>query len=86
MLPLQHIAFEITDRCNLNCIYCYNIWKTEKVKHIPFNSYRKAIATLGKLFEQATVKNVAFTGGEPLLAERIAEVILFCRMQGKSVT
>ena len=86
MLPLQHIAFEITDRCNLDCIYCYNIWKTGKVKHVPFNSYNKAIATLEKLFEQAAVKNVAFTGGEPLLAERITEVILFCRMQGKSVT
>jgi len=28
-LNLPHIAFEITDACNLNCLYCYNIWKME---------------------------------------------------------
>ena len=32
------------------------------------------------------VQYVAFTGGEPFLSERFAEVILFCRMEGKQVT
>ena len=86
MLNLHHIAFETTDRCNLNCVYCYNIWKTDAVEHIPFNSYNKAIATLKKLFEVADIKTVAFTGGEPFLSERFAEVVLFCRMQGKQIT
>ena len=86
MLNLHHIAFETTDRCNLNCVYCYNIWKTDAVEHVPFNSYTKAIATLTKLFEMADIKTVAFTGGEPFLSERFAEVVLFCRMQGKGIT
>lgn len=87
MLNLTHIAFETTDCCNLNCIYCYNIWKAKYSNvHTPFNSYKKAVAALDKLFAQAAIQHVAFTGGEPFLAERYAEVILFCRMKGKSVT
>jgi len=85
-LKLPHIAFEITDDCNLNCIYCYNIWKMKEADHQPFNSYEKAIQTLRQLFQQADVKSIAFTGGEPFLAERFIEVVLFCRMEGKRVT
>lgn len=86
MLSLSHIAFEITDRCNLDCVYCYNIWKTEHAKRIPFNSYNKAIETLTKLFGMAEIDYIAFTGGEPLQSERFEEVVLFCRMQGKGIT
>ena len=85
-LNLPHIAFEITDACNLDCVYCYNIWKMKGTKHQPFNSYKKAIQTLQQLFQQADVKSIAFTGGEPFLAERFSEVVLFCRMEGKQVT
>jgi len=86
MINLPHIAFEITDRCNLDCIYCYNIWKMKGAKHTPFNSYKKATATLQQFFKQADVKSVAFTGGEPFLAERFLETVLFCRMADKKVS
>jgi radical SAM protein with 4Fe4S-binding SPASM domain len=86
MLNLHHIAFEITDRCNLDCVYCYNIWKMPAGQRVPFNSYRKAIVTLDKIFSVADIRSVAFTGGEPFLSERFAEVVLHCRMAGKSVT
>jgi len=86
MISLHHIAFEITDRCNLDCAYCYNIWKTGNVPHEHFNSYPKAIATLKKLFSIADVRSIAFTGGEPFLSERFTEIVLFCRMENKQVT
>ncbi|WP_243345513.1 radical SAM/SPASM domain-containing protein [Parabacteroides sp. FAFU027] len=86
MLNLPHIAFETTDRCNLDCVYCYNIWKTDAVERTPFNSYQKAIGTLKQLFSTTNIQYVAFTGGEPFLSERFAEVILYCRMEGKQVT
>jgi radical SAM protein with 4Fe4S-binding SPASM domain len=86
MISLRHIAFETTDACNLSCVYCYNIWKRDGVVRTSFNSYRKAIATLQRLFAQADVGSVALTGGEPFLAERMKEVALFCRMEGKRVS
>jgi radical SAM protein with 4Fe4S-binding SPASM domain len=86
MLKLPHIAFEITDKCNLNCVYCYNIWKMPNAVRTPFNSYKKAIQTLQLLFNQANVNSIAFTGGEPLMAERFNEVVLFAAMAGKRIT
>jgi radical SAM protein with 4Fe4S-binding SPASM domain len=83
---LPHIAFELTDACNLKCEYCYNIWKIPGAEHKPFNSYDKAMQTLKRIFKQAEVKSVAFTGGEPFLAKRLLELALFCRMENKSVT
>lgn len=83
---LPHIAFELTDACNLKCEYCYNIWKIPEAEHTPFNSYDKAMQTLKCVFAQAEVKSIAFTGGEPFMAKRLLELALFCRMENKSVT
>jgi len=85
-LQLSHIAFELTDKCNLGCRYCYNIWKIPGAERNSFNSYEKAIKTLVHLFSQADIKNVTLTGGEPFMAERVKEIALFCRMEGKTVT
>lgn len=85
-LKLFNIAFELTDRCNLACRYCYNVWKIPGAEHRTFNSYRQAIEALSLLFSQADIRNVTLTGGEPFMAERLLEIALFCRMQGKSVT
>ncbi len=84
---LANIAFELTSGCNLDCVYCYNIWKTPGAGIAPGQgSYKKSIKTLGEFFRQADVPNVTLTGGEPFLAERVMEVALFCRMEGKGVT
>jgi len=85
-IDLPHITFEATSACNLKCRYCYNIWKipgTTKFEH--FNSYKQARKTLKKLFQIAQVNHVTFTGGEPFLAERFAELVLFTRLKNKSV-
>ncbi len=84
---LSNIAFEITSGCNLDCVYCYNIWKSPGAGIAPGQgSYKKSIRTLREFFRQADVPNVTLTGGEPFLAERFMEVALFCRMEGKGVT
>jgi radical SAM protein with 4Fe4S-binding SPASM domain len=85
-VDLPHITFEITSVCNLKCRYCYNVWKmpgTQDFEH--FNSYKQSVKTLKKLFSIAKVDHVTFTGGEPFLAERFAELVLFTRLKNKSV-
>lgn len=85
-LELSNIAFELTDKCNLACRYCYNIWKIPGVERTPFNSYKKAEKALKQIFKQANIQNVTLTGGEPFVSERVKEIALFCRMEGKTVT
>jgi len=50
------------------------------------DSYVKARKTLRQLFRCAEVKHLTFTGGEPLMAERIEELILYVRLKKKGVT
>lgn len=86
-ITFNHIAFELTSLCNLNCKYCYNIWKIPDYKDFKhFNSYKQAKKTLKKLFRIADVKHITFTGGEPFIAERFPELVLYTRLRKKSVT
>ncbi|MDF1550454.1 MAG: radical SAM protein [Bacteroidales bacterium] len=83
---LPHITFETTSVCNLKCRYCYNIWKIPgNADFEQFNSYKQAKKTLKRLFKIAEVSQVTFTGGEPFAAERFNELVLFTRMNKKSV-
>ena len=85
-MKLPHIVFEVTSICNLNCRYCYNIWKRPNAKPVSNNSYSKAKKVLKRLFKIAQVSHLALSGGEPLLAQRFLEIVLFCRMKQKNVT
>jgi radical SAM protein with 4Fe4S-binding SPASM domain len=83
---LPHITFEVTSVCNLKCRYCYNVWKIPGTEGFEqFNSYKLARKTLKRLFNIANVDHVTFTGGEPFLAERFNELVLFTRLKKKSV-
>lgn len=86
-LKLSHLAFEITSSCNLNCRYCYNYWKSPLFKEkIHFNSYKQSLKTLKRIFKIADVDYLTFTGGEPFMAERFNELVLFAKMKGVAVT
>lgn len=84
-ISLYNISFEVTNQCNLDCLYCYNHWKKDEVFK-ELNSYIKAIKTLKQLFKIADIERISFTGGEPFLSERFLEIILFCRLQNKKVS
>lgn len=83
-LQLPHIALEVNNSCNQDCIFCYN--------HLPHNKnknkseYSAVKKVLKKLYSQAEVSNVVFTGGEPMLDFRISELILFAKMHKSSTT
>ncbi|OQY05309.1 MAG: hypothetical protein B6I20_01435 [Bacteroidetes bacterium 4572_117] len=86
-VKLPQITFELTSVCNLKCKYCYNIWKMPGNKNFShYNSYKQAKKTLKRIFKVADVKHVTFTGGEPFLAERFPELVLYAKMKKKSVT
>lgn len=85
MARLRRIIFEVTLRCNQRCLYCYNIHKMPGGPPAPREGYRAARKALGRLFALAGVERVTMSGGEPFLAERFAELVLYCRMQGKRV-
>ena len=83
---LPFVVFETTSECNQDCLYCYNIWKRPGDSERRSTGFRQTLGTLKSLFRQAEVSHVTFSGGEPFLSERFLELVLACRMRGKSVT
>lgn len=79
----RNITFQVTERCNLACTYCYQIHKTPKVM-----SWEVAKACVDSLFtmyhentstfinENTEFLVLDFIGGEPLLEAALIEKIL----------
>ena len=69
---LDQIIFEITYKCNLNCTFCYNVWKGngyKKRREMTINQYQQIIKRL------PNAKIYGLSGGEPLLRKDIFEII-----------
>ncbi|MBM4119159.1 radical SAM protein [bacterium] len=84
---LAAVVFEVTPRCNLACRYCYAPWQapTPQMVAPAAPRFARAERALRRLFAVAAPRSVSFTGGEPLLAERLPELVLLCRLQGAAV-
>jgi len=67
----------ITDRCNLKCIMC-NQWREPAKKELSTEDWRKIITDLRK----NGIRNMHFTGGEPLLREDLPELIAYATSCG----
>jgi Predicted Fe-S oxidoreductases len=70
------IVFEITDRCNLTCLHCYQ--ENGGKEALSFHEIKLILDDLEKL---GTMK-VTLTGGEPLLREDFIEIFFYCSQKG----
>lgn len=69
----RDLYLSVTNRCNLNCVYCYN--KNDRVKiedqyEMSYSEYLKVL----KDAKATGIKKVVFTGGEPLLYPSLVEL------------
>jgi radical SAM protein with 4Fe4S-binding SPASM domain len=82
---LSEIA--LTYGCNLSCRFCYAGCGGFRRRRPAPNEMTVAEAKtiIGKLYNQAKVPSVSFTGGEPTLVPRLAELIAFAKKTGMRV-
>lgn len=73
------LVFEITTRCNNNCIFCYNVWIENKNYLIGELSTSKIVELFDKIFSEIHPGGIAITGGEPLLYKNIVEIIQYLK-------
>lgn len=72
----MHLYFEITNKCNLNCDYCYNNSSINNINNeLTTDEIKKAIL---KLKDQHALSTITFSGGEPFLRNDLLELIVFC--------
>ncbi|MEM5872162.1 MAG: radical SAM protein [Candidatus Aenigmatarchaeota archaeon] len=65
------LVVEVTNICNLNCKYCYNSFKRDKIRVMSFGDFSNIV-------EQATELNVFdinISGGEPFVHPQILDFI-----------
>lgn len=74
MIELDTVFIEINDSCNLNCVHCMNrdyaINKSMSTDNIE-NIIKKLLIH--------NIKKIVLTGGEPLLAPEIIDIIKLCK-------
>lgn len=73
------LVFEITTRCNNNCLFCYNVWIENKNYPIGELSTDKIVELFDKIFSEIKPSGIAITGGEPLLHRNIVEIIQYLK-------
>lgn len=71
------VLFELTARCNMNCVHCYlqNVHDTKEL------SYDKIIEIIDILYEKEIVF-LTFTGGEILLRKDFVDIYLYAKKKG----
>ncbi len=73
-MPIDYLRFSITDRCNLNCVYCTPLDKRRFLDRSEVLSYEQMYRVV-KIFTQAGIKKIRITGGEPLFKRDVVSFI-----------
>ena len=71
---VNYLRFSLTDRCNLNCVYCTPLQKSQYLSHDEVLNYEE-ITRVVALFVKAGVRKLRLTGGEPLIKKNIIGLI-----------
>ncbi len=73
-IGVNYLRLSLTDRCNLNCIYCTPLEKSGFLAHAQVLRYEE-IKRLVAVFVRAGIRKVRLTGGEPLIKKDIIPLI-----------
>lgn len=77
-LGLQELWFNLTDRCNLTCPFCYVPSTGPAGGHVPLSLAVRVIEEAAEL----GVRHLVLAGGEPTLHPDLAEIVRVARRQG----
>ena len=82
----ESFVFEVTTRCNHDCLHCYNAWKNPVdypvEAELPTD---QTLAMLGKMLDETAASLVSLSGGEPMLREDVCEIVDFVAGRGVAV-
>jgi len=73
-MQIDYLRISITDRCNLNCLYCNPDRRISFLQKEDILSYEE-MAKVVELFSVKGISKVRLTGGEPLIRKDIASFI-----------
>jgi len=74
-LPIKVLRVALTQRCNLNCIYCHHEGECSQADNGRKEISKEDIEDLLKVSKELGIKKVRFTGGEPLVRKDIVDIV-----------
>ena len=77
------VALEITQRCNLDCSYCYLSESSEALKDIPLEEVFRRIELIHDFYGDGT--DIQITGGDPTLRPRDELLAIIRRIKAKGM-
>ena len=77
-IAVDYLRLSITDRCNLNCIYCTPAKRRRFLPGDEILTYEEMVR-LAYLFSRAGINKLRITGGEPLIRKDIVSFIKMLR-------
>lgn len=80
-INVESIYIEITNKCNFNCVYCYNDSNYTKNEEISFQVIKKIV----EFCTQSGVKTLEISGGEPLIHSYFNEILEYIYEKGLRV-
>lgn len=90
-IQLTDLYLHVTDGCNLHYIYCYNASQRSQVSKYARGKWSSYLTTpqIRHLLDEAAkleVKDVVFTGGEPICRRDVCELAAYAKERGLSTT
>lgn len=80
-IDVDYLRLSLTDKCNLNCVYCTPLQRSRFLSRGEVLSYEE-IARAVSVFVKAGVRKLRLTGGEPLIKKNIAGLIKMLKRIG----
>jgi radical SAM protein with 4Fe4S-binding SPASM domain len=79
-------VLELTRRCNNRCLYCYTVWGAPELGYDGSGggelTTTEITEVIARLQDEAPVKTMALSGGEPLLRKDLPEILSLLRDSG----
>lgn len=78
----MHIYYEVTNKCNIKCPYCYSESNEIDYTEIEMDVFCECIDRMTRFMG---LKSITFSGGEPLIKQEILDMMSFCKSKGLTV-
>jgi cyclic pyranopterin phosphate synthase len=73
-MAVNYLRISVTDRCNLQCVYCHPLGGCDCVEHEEILTFEEIHRIVG-LFVRCGIRKVRLTGGEPLVRKNIVGLV-----------
>lgn len=76
-MSLLQLMFEVTQSCNCDCVFCYNVWKG----HPEYPKGELPLSRIKNLFNNFFIglpaQSIFLSGGEPLLRNDLEDIVAY---------